>query len=361
MNSAASPKTRVWKFDNTPGNCLADGASLVRPPLTSVGLACQVPVVSLASALGSVVGMRHTLPFRGSLDQLRPAGGFDPQLGTLFQTMRAALRASPAEAAVLLGTTPEVVAALERGDLDLLPAWPETARVVHRYGELLNIDVSSALMRLRQAFAVESTQRVIAAPAVVRKEHSAALRMAHPPAADAAAIGSVQRPALATFASPAAAPHRVVTGSLGWPPSSGRTAAVQASRGPAAPDFDEAEKSSRLSGAIRGLRSVAGRVLGRVANLRQIGIGVRWPSRRTALLVGLPAGFVMATMVALMTLPTGLRAGLGILPDGISQSMRAQMDRVNQRVTIGSDGLKWIVVSDPRSRKTDRLPVTARP
>ena len=47
---------------------------------------------------------------------------------------------------------------------------------------------------------------------------------------------------------------------------------------PFPPDFDEAEKSSRLSGAIRGLRSVAGRVLGRVANLRQIGIGVRWPS-----------------------------------------------------------------------------------
>jgi len=88
---------------------------------------------------------------------------------------------------------------------------------------------------------------------------------------------------------------------------------------------------------------------------------LRWPSRRTALVVGLPAGFVMAALAALMILPTGLRAGLGILPQGISQSMRAQMDRVNQRVTIGSDGLKWIVVSDPRSRKTDRLPVTARP
>lgn len=295
------------------------------------------------------------------MDVHRPPSGRDPQLGTLFQTMRAALSASPTEAAALLGTTTQIVAALELGDLEQLPPWPETARIVGRYGELLRIDVGSALLRLKQALAVAPTQRAAAALPFTHVRPPITRAVAHPPSqqdwpraqSTPTFAGQFGRPTGAM----SAAPHEAAVATFATPP----TTHLPQRGVPTTGDDDDAAVSSPAYDRLAKLAAVQTRLAAKLAAWERPKMQVRWPTRRKALLVGLPAGFLLATVLAVTTLPSGLRAGLGLLPDGLTKSMRAQVDRVNQRVTIGSDGLKWIVVSDPRSRKADRLPVSNRP
>lgn len=274
---------------------------------------------------------------------MRSSGGFDAQLGTLFQTMRAALSASPAEAARLLGTTTEVVAALERGDLEQLPEWPETSRVVRRYGDLLRIDVASALDHLQRSLSAMATVRAVPPPTRVQP--------ASRPVTPSKPAAVHWAPSVATFASPpVAAMVRPPAAAVSPPVAAGRSAAA------ALPARDDGDDQQSLVAVWRGrLSALSGTAVGFLERLRPSRLSLPRPSRRQALTLGLPLGFVFAIGLALAVGPNF------ILPDGLARSMRAQMDRVNQRVTIGSDGLKWIVVNDPRSRKSDRLPMATRP
>lgn len=76
-----------------------------------------------------------------------PAGQ-DEELAALFRDLREALNASPEVLARQLDTTPDVIAALEQGNVLGLPAWPETDRIISSYAALLGLDASPILRRI---------------------------------------------------------------------------------------------------------------------------------------------------------------------------------------------------------------------
>jgi hypothetical protein len=109
---------------------------------------------------------------RSVQDQIMPLNQITPQqwrsnISRLFFDLRNALRITPHQAAAHLLTAPDVIAALETGQFEMLPKWPETARIVMAYTALAGIDgrpVLGALADvLRNSAAVaqaQQTQRV---------------------------------------------------------------------------------------------------------------------------------------------------------------------------------------------------------
>jgi hypothetical protein len=74
-----------------------------------------------------------------------------PDIGRLFFDLRFALRITPHQAAAHLLTRPETILALETGQFELLPHWPETARIVMTYTALAGIDGRPVLAALADA------------------------------------------------------------------------------------------------------------------------------------------------------------------------------------------------------------------
>ncbi len=71
-------------------------------------------------------------------------------VGRLFLDLRKALHLSLPEAAARARTRVDVVDALERGDVRILPPWPETERVVVAYTALAGIDAGPVLNVIRR-------------------------------------------------------------------------------------------------------------------------------------------------------------------------------------------------------------------
>ncbi len=261
----------------------------------------------MAQRSSSSVGPTSFQPMAGRVAMARGPvlSGHDEQLGILFQTMRSACDASRSGVASRLGTSIDVIIALEGCDAAGLPPWPETSRIVRLYGEWLRMDVSPALARLRQVLDAETGHHQ-AAPAP--------LALA---ATVGAAVGTNPRTQIAAWppARPQAAPRRDATNVVA----------------------DAQPRSNRFPFATPRL------------------------SRRTAMLVGLPVGFLLSTIVAVATVPTALQAGFNALPEGISQTLLGKLVQTTRRIEIGPDGLKWIKVADPRTRKADRLPSPGQP
>lgn len=99
----------------------------------------------------------HQPPLRGSKSPptLNLAGideqpaWTDPVSARLFRDMRMMFGGTRRQIASHLGTTEDVVTALETGRLRALPPWPMTQRIVSAYGRLLNLDMAPALARIR--------------------------------------------------------------------------------------------------------------------------------------------------------------------------------------------------------------------
>lgn len=223
-------------------------------------------------------------------------------------------------------------AALETCLPAALPPWQETRRIVMRYGNLLQIDVAPALSRLQQ--------------------HLPATAAARASATSAWSSSNPARPADAGTGQPVTQPHQS---------RSATAAARPAPKAGQADDLDETPPataarlvSRALSDMARDEASASGSRKSSWARLPRL------PSRRTAIGIGLPIGLMAAMAVSLVTVPTALQASLSVLPSGIGQSLKQRLERVSHRTITGPDGLKWIVVVDPRSRKADRLPIASK-
>ncbi|MEQ1671006.1 MAG: helix-turn-helix domain-containing protein [Hyphomicrobium sp.] len=90
-------------------------------------------------------------------------------IARLFFDLRAALQATPQQAAAQLMTRPETVLALETGHFEAMPHWPEAARIVMAYTALAGIDgrpVLSAMAEvLRESAASQPAPPQAALPA----------------------------------------------------------------------------------------------------------------------------------------------------------------------------------------------------
>lgn len=105
-------------------------------------------------------GVGADFPHRGQLARLvvqsrgAPQRGFAPspacahnrtKIARFFLDLRGVLCLSPHQAAVHVMTRTETIDALESGNVEYLPPWPETARIVMAYAAMAGIDGRPAL------------------------------------------------------------------------------------------------------------------------------------------------------------------------------------------------------------------------
>jgi hypothetical protein len=216
----------------------------------------------------------------------------------LFRDLRRALRLSLPDLAIRLGTRIDVVTALERGEIDRLPPWPETVRVVNGFTSLGRIDPRPVLGIIR-----------------AQMERGATV------------VGDRPRRPLRSLAQAAAQ-------AVGRAANTARTAASLAwhERGAAALSWiatDAAERAVPVG--MRHTRS--------------------WPSR-TGVLVVLVLSLTVATYIVRNT---GLEAAFADLRTPMFRLVNRAQDYILRQTAATREGLKWIDVDDPRSRRADRL------
>lgn len=246
----------------------------------------------------------------------------------LFAGLRKVLNLSLDAAADLLATEPNVIAALETGQIDALPPWPETQRLVSAYTGLAGCDPGPVLSILR---------------AELDRRHNDSSR----------AIGAT----VSEF-SDRAAPPTFLTRQPGPSPNAPEDPVEIQQAGPrwrkgrggrpvpvGSALVDQAENARprlkyRLSTAGIGAGLVRG--VSTVVLNRGVYIGI--------LSVGLVAAIVFA-----LCQPTVVSILSSRLPDPMSRGLRSVHDYLLIRFAPEREGLRWIEVDDPRARRTDKL------
>ncbi len=239
-----------------------------------------------------------------------PAGA---PLWHLFAELRHALGLTRHDLAARLATSGAVIEALESGDERGLPPWPETVRIVSLYLGLAGIDARPVLN------VIEAQRRAAEAP-----------RLAPPTSAVAAPVRAAAPPGRNALVRVAAAPPRPVP-------------AVPASRA------EEAETGglvSRLAAAAARVRAGA---RGRVDAARGL-LGGRAMRRSLAALGA-------AAALALLAWSSMLQTAVVKLAPAVAGAMRYGYEFVLVQVAPQRDGLRWIEVADPRSRRGDKLQI----
>lgn len=82
--------------------------------------------------------------------------------------------------------------------------------------------------------------------------------------------------------------------------------------------------------------------------------------RRVMAAVALGLMALLGVFVATDTAYSPLRAAVSVLPSPLARPLQAGLDRMAEMLAPRREGLKWIDVSDPRSRKADRLAVSGQ-
>lgn len=231
--------------------------------------------------------------------------GLDEHLGFLLRDMRLALPMTPGELALRLSTTVDVIVTLEQGRLRALPQWEETQRVICGLCALHHVDPRPILHRI---FEQTGTTNVGAPP---QRGPGALQRTAgHAKPARASVASSV-----AGSTSPRARPPQVERKLPPWP---------------------NPPKTPRRR---RGPSLVRGRAL---------------------MAVAAPMVLVAAVVWTIQAQPRFLRSTIEVLPAPISQSILSGLDTLALRLARRQDGLRWIEVADPSTRKADKLQVGKR-
>jgi hypothetical protein len=233
--------------------------------------------------------------------------GHDESLGSLIGDMRLALAMTPGELALRLGTTVDTIMTLEQGRLRALPHWEEIQRVVGGLCALHRVDPRPILQRIY--------------------EQTNATHLGAPPERG---MGTLQRAPVRTGgrSSPKVAPPKAAPP----PEPKARPRAAKRAPEPPPPPPKKRSKPRRVSGRGRGraLMGVAG-----------------------------PMVIIAAAVWTVQAQPRALREAISVLPASVSQPMLSGLDSLAVRLAPRRDGMRWIEVADPSSRKADKLVTTA--
>jgi hypothetical protein len=223
--------------------------------------------------------------------------GHDEHLGFLLRDMRLALPMTPGELALRVGSSAEIITTLEQGRLRALQSWEETQRVVCGLCALHHVDPRPILNRI-----IEQTSPT---------------SVGAPPARSPGALhrsGGRNSDETAPNATPRTRPART-------------TEAPKPAKKP--------RKPWRAPSLTRG----PGRVLMAVAG---------------------PMVVIAAAAWVVQAQPRALRTTIEALPHSIAHPMLSGLDAMAARLSRRQDGLRWIEVADPASRKADKLQVGSR-
>jgi hypothetical protein len=256
-------------------------------------------------------------------------------VGRFFFDLRQTFRLSQAQAARQLATRPEIILALETGDVRALPPWPETCRIVRGYTALAGLDPRPVLhlLEMLQTLPAHAPMRALA-----------------PPARNANAAGPAAPSAASAPRARATAPSLPATG-RGVPaviehrgPPRRLSERVRAERARAEPEPVEPE--SYEDDDRPGLFGFAGGMLLQVM-----------PGRSLRALLALS---VPVAIVVLLIQTSVLEAAVAQLPPSVARIVRGAQNYVIVQLAPIRDGMRWIDVPDPRSRRADKLQTAAQ-
>lgn len=236
-----------------------------------------------------------------------------------FQDVRTRIGLPVEELARRLNADPLIIYALESGAAGALPPWPEVERVVTAYMGALRLDPNPALKAIAAGIA----------------EHHIAGRA---------------RPALAApVGMPVAVPQNISVAPLAQPLSA-EPAVAAPEAGPAMPANGLA---ARLTGMLRRGRNVAEGDQDEHEEREAIP-GLKGLMRKAAMItvmafVGL--GAVVAAQASL---------GKSRLTGPAAEFMSSATDSMAMIFAPKREGLRWIEVNDPRSRRGDKLQTARR-
>ncbi len=266
-------------------------------------------------------------------------GPMTPAYCRMFLDARRILGLSERDLAQRLATDIGTIRALESGQLAALPPWPETSRVVTAYLAGLGMDPRPVLHSLAQDLAAVTPMQATATPTAAPYTHADAMRRPDERPADkkpgvkaaAAAGGRLGR-------APAAA-HRAAKSAMAAGRNVVRRAGGQVAR--------------RAGGEFGNQVRDQIRVVGWFASRRG-----RW-SKRTAF--GAVVCFALAAAVAQSTFAGSvMTAATAPLPATVTRALGKMADLVRTQLAPVRDGLRWIEVEDPRSRRGDKLQTARR-
>ena len=250
---------------------------------------------------------RHGAPVQITAVAERTSG-LDENLGTLLRDMRLALRMTQGELALRLAASVDVIATLEHGRLRALPHWEETQRVIGGLCALHRVDPRPILQRI-----IEQTSPT------------------HVGAPPERGPGILQRSATRT--SPPVTADRT-----GNPTGDRKRKRTTQSTKPAAPERAKSKKTPK--------------------RWRKPSLGHR--GGRVLMAVAAPMVLIAAAVWTIQAQPRALRDSIEVLPASIAQPMLTGLDSLAMRLAPRRDGLRWIDVADPSSRKADKLQVGSR-
>jgi len=234
------------------------------------------------------------------------SSGVDDRLAAIFRDMRAGLNMSTVQLARTLKTTPDVINQFETGRVRAFPAWAETVRIVSDLGVLLRVDTRPILARIHDQVG------------------PAGLGMAP-----------------------------------GTSKATGPAARNEAPRKPRGPSLAQIAQSNHplLRAMARRNSADAAPVSGEI--VRKMRRGMRRAAKTT---FALSAPVILAGGVVWLaqTQPGLLSRGANALPGPIATVARSTVDYLVLQMAPRRDGLRWIEVSDPRARKSDKLRQASR-
>ena len=243
-------------------------------------------------------GLANRARFAGIQAIVEAPAGHDELLGLIFQKMRTATGMPPIVAAARLGISEAALRAMEQGAVLAFPDWPQTVRIVTEYAQLSGIDASTVLRRI-EAHNLSRAELVGRPDPGTQSEQT------------------VEQ----TAAGQQVIPIRPL-----------QTSAARAAPSSA---LKTAEKSARRK--HRNKRA----------------------ARRALGFVSVPM-ILAASVWYVIHDPGRVNAALGRLPEPLTHVARAGVEFVLMNAAATHEGLRQIETVDPRSRKTDKLPVRAR-
>lgn len=241
----------------------------------------------------------------------------DQDIASLFRELRRFLGWPVEIVAKQLGTRPDVILALERGQLARLPSWPETSRIVIGYTALAGVPCQPVLDRLQSRSANPSPR-----PNVEPDMPAFILASARGPEAQPRRQSGVD--GIAARLAGQATDRTVNPAPYPSNPKPNIVERLQRHDLPP-PEQDNHQSVARYS--------LSGRFL------------------RSTILVAA----VLAALIAVAPASV-IRASADRLPDPVSSILRALSHGLSISAPALPDSHQWIVVEDPRSRRQDKLP-----
>lgn len=251
------------------------------------------------------------------------------------------------ETAQRLHTFPSVIDALEQGDFEHLPPWPETVVVVSGFTALAGIDPRPVLTTIRERIEckiIEAQPSGVTVNGASSRARIISQRTSFEPR-----IGRND---------PQMERTRRTAAAKGTARGAAATSDIATSAGTALVDGRRRTRKLVASSSVaisRGLQPLLKRMSALVNSTRLL-LAASW---RKPIALSLAVSLPLAAVVSFGS-QSPLHAAVASLPQPVAGVFRSLEDYVLRSFATQRNGLVWIEVSDPRSRKTDKLPSPRR-